>query len=158
MFTKLQFALLILASALTAIAINARAQSQAGAADLSISGTVWEDQNADGIRQPSEPGLRSQSMSLSTAQQEVRRTTTDAEGRYSFIGLDAGLYNVRAMASAAGSLFYWTYPARRGAPPFETSVSLSSISVDNLDFGFHRPPVSFIVSGLAWFNASPPHR
>jgi hypothetical protein len=59
-----------------------------------ISGVVWNDQNGDGVRQSSEPGVPGVSVLLFVGAPgsgtQVARTVTDALGLYSFNGLAVG--------------------------------------------------------------------
>ncbi len=93
-----------------AISVQSRPGSATGA-DLSISGTVWEDLNADGARQPSENGV-SVFLSLSTFT-GLRTTRGGDDGHYSFEGVSPGSYVVRLSDTA----LFLTYPSRRTAPP-----------------------------------------
>lgn len=49
-----------------------------------IEGTVYEDLNADGIRELGEPGISGWKISLSFGGKEIAATTTGADGSYSF--------------------------------------------------------------------------
>jgi hypothetical protein len=90
------------------------------AAGLSISGVIWADSNADGVRQASEEGWPL-SVVLSNGQ-DVR---ANARGEYAFHDLAPGLYTVRLHASTP-RFQYQTYPVRRGVGPYEVAVSLST--------------------------------
>jgi len=59
----------------------------------SISGWVWNDWDEDGLRDPEEPLLQDVLIVLANAKGDIlAHTYTDADGAYSFEGLDAGSY------------------------------------------------------------------
>lgn len=62
----------------------------------SIAGQVWNDLNADGLRDPNERGLEEVQVALYDAldDSEVDSVETDEAGQYVFAGLDEGLYYV----------------------------------------------------------------
>ncbi|HEY4374439.1 MAG TPA: SdrD B-like domain-containing protein, partial [Burkholderiales bacterium] len=74
----------------------------------SISGTIYRDDNNDGIHQASEPAFSGQTVNLTgtdTLGNPVSRsTTTDAGGNYAFVGLAAGTYQVTEPSQPAGTL------------------------------------------------------
>lgn len=61
-----------------------------------VSGEVWEDLDADGVREAGEPGYRSVAVDLLDDGGTVLDTmTTGADGTYAFGGLASGTYQVR---------------------------------------------------------------
>jgi len=62
----------------------------------SISGSVYQDVNNDGIRQPGEQGIGGTTVTLvnATTGATVGTTTTAADGSYTFTGLNTGTYRV----------------------------------------------------------------
>ena len=61
----------------------------------SISGVIWEDLNADGIEDPTEPGVPGVVINLYDADGVlIASTTTDSDGSYKFVDLPAGDYTV----------------------------------------------------------------
>ncbi|MEL7162416.1 MAG: SdrD B-like domain-containing protein, partial [Bacteroidota bacterium] len=56
---------------------------------------VWEDFDADGIQDPGEPGIEDYPVYLKNAAGEIIDSTrTDANGNYSFMGLEPGTYSI----------------------------------------------------------------
>ncbi len=114
----------------------------------SIGDTVWEDLDADGIRDPAEPGLADITVELLDAGgATLLSTTTASDGRYSLGWLPAGAYSVR-FTRPAGYLFS---PRDQGgldtldSDPDTTSgltgpVTLTSGQTDRtVDAGMFRP-------------------
>ena len=52
-----------------------------------VGGRVWADQDRDGLRQPSEPGVAGITVNLFSEGSFTRETVTDAEGRFRFTKL-----------------------------------------------------------------------
>ncbi|HUP14829.1 MAG TPA: SdrD B-like domain-containing protein [Acidimicrobiia bacterium] len=61
---------------------------------FSISGNKFEDANADGLHQETEIGLSGWTIQLKQGETVLQSTTTDADGAYSFSGVEAGDYQV----------------------------------------------------------------
>ncbi|MFC0406608.1 SdrD B-like domain-containing protein [Roseomonas elaeocarpi] len=70
----------------------------------SITGNVFTDSNADGIKGSTEAGLASQTVRLLSGLTVVATTTTDASGNYTFSNLTAGTYTVQVVG-ATGNTF-----------------------------------------------------
>ena len=111
-----------------------------------IQGTVWNDQNGDGLHQLDESALASRTVfvdlnnngTLDTA--EPTRTT-DATGAYSFVGIRAGIYHVVDLVS----------PGMISADnrPSDLMVGVSQGTTTVLDF-YNLTPVSGSLSGHLW--------
>ena len=68
----------------------------APAGSASIGNKVWNDLNADGIQQTTEPGVPGVTVCLvNNANAIIATTTTDANGAYNFVSLAAGSYKVK---------------------------------------------------------------
>ena len=117
---------------------------------LSISGTIWTDVNGDGIRQPEDFGRRFFFVRLMSADgsSEVARTFTDdtGSGLYGFGNVAPGSYRVVVRSQII------TFPLR-ATDELAVSVSLSTGSLSNLDFGV-RAADQMQISGLAWRDAA----
>ncbi len=125
----------------------------AKAGSLSISGTIWQDANLDGVRQPDERGVRIMNVSLFKDGVEVSGIQPEDQGRYSFAGLESGPYIVR-LAQAPDS-FFWTYPNRRSTGPYETTVNLTDASISTVDFGLGSLEALPHFFGYAWIDGQP---
>ena len=103
-----------------------------------VSGIVWEDENADGIWDPAEPGLANWEVNLDENIPEgwiTRQTTrTSQSGAYLFtLSSPGGSYRVRE--SAPDLSWRITNPSN---PYFLNASSLLTLSVSNI-----TPPVNF---------------
>ncbi len=63
-----------------------------------ISGTVFTDANADGVKQTGDAGLSGRTVNLATGGVITATTVTDASGNYSFTNQAAGTYTVTVVA------------------------------------------------------------
>jgi len=94
---------------------------QPPASDLaSLSGIVWLDQDADGVRASAEPGLATVVVRLLFDGVEVGTATTDAGGSYSFLDLPVGVYTIEIEAPSA-RLF--SPPGQGGDPSLDSDVT-----------------------------------
>ncbi|HEV3340074.1 MAG TPA: Ig-like domain-containing protein [Pirellulales bacterium] len=96
-----------------------------------IAGVVWNDQNGDGVRQSSEPGVPGVSVLLFVGAPgsgtQVASTVTDPLGLYSFDGLAAGSNYYVQMATPPSDAFS---PENAGSDPTIAS-NVSSAGVSN---------------------------
>ncbi len=75
------------------------------ATPATINGTVFLDQNADGVEDGSDTGLAGQTVNLlNSSGQTVAATSTNSSGQYSFIGLDAGSDTVQFISPLGDQL------------------------------------------------------
>jgi hypothetical protein len=112
-------------------------------ADGVIGDQVWEDENANGIFDPGEPGLGNVSLALYRGVTRVGVTATDATGNYQFSGLAAGLYQVRVTDTAgvlAGKLL------TGGTEPRDVNLGIGENFVD-ADFGYTSPAIELVKEG-----------
>jgi hypothetical protein len=98
---------------------------------------VWNDLNANGVQDGSEPGIAGVTVTLSGTASAT--TTTDANGGYSFTNLLPGSYTV-SVATPAGFL---NSPANQGSTATDSDGNSASTSIAGntdatLDFGFYK--------------------
>ncbi|MBI3765355.1 MAG: T9SS type A sorting domain-containing protein [Ignavibacteriales bacterium] len=94
----------------------------------SICGMKWSDDNGNGIKEPTEPGLpgwKIKATEVSTGL--VLSAVTDAAGNYCFNGLNPGTYRVEEVQQAG-----WT---QTGGQPFYTINVGPGQTVGGIDFG-----------------------
>jgi hypothetical protein len=118
----------------------------------SISGTVYNDLNANGVRNTGEPGIASVVVYVDLNGNGIfastdPHTTTNALGAYTITALANGSYTVR-QTLASGEV--------QSAPAGGTgqSVTITNANVGGIDFGDYRPPSSFLISGTVFNDAN----
>ncbi|MEO1367853.1 MAG: SdrD B-like domain-containing protein, partial [Acidobacteriota bacterium] len=118
---------------------------------------VWSDADGDGLQDPGEPGVGGVSVELLDGSGAViAATTTDAAGRYRFVGVAPGEYQVRLpTANFGGGQPLDGFTATTG--PQSQGGSLSTpVRVDagdlelQLDFGFDG--ATFDLSDAVWID------
>ena len=112
---------------------------------FNVSGSKFFDLNADGIRDPGEPGIENWSIELDildtagTASTGNTTTITDASGQYIFENLGPGKYKVREVAKLA-----WN----QSTTPTERDITVTA-NVTGIDFGNRG---FFNVSGSKFYD------
>jgi SdrD B-like domain/Prealbumin-like fold domain len=106
--------------------------NQALAAPATISGTKFIDSNANGLRDPGEPGGAGVVIRLQAAAGTPVLTTTAANGSFSFAGLPPGTYTISEIVPVG-----FTQTAPGGAGTFTVTVAAADVRSDLL-FG-NRP-------------------
>lgn len=104
--------------------------------DASISGTLYDDDDADGARDAGELGLKGVRVELIDASGKVIATTeTDANGAYQFANLDVGKYTVRPEKNPDGLNIF----EKAGVTSEGISVNLTQgQKATGVDAGFTR--------------------
>ena len=113
-----------------------------------LSGTLWNDLDADGVIDPGEGALAGITVDVRDAGGNVVRTvTTDASGAYSVDGLAAAAYTVWVTDTSALLTGYNpTYEVTGGtAGPFNSweSANLVGGNLAGINFGYRRPAVTY---------------
>jgi uncharacterized repeat protein (TIGR01451 family) len=111
----------------------------------SVTGTLWNDTNNNGVKDTGEPGIAGVTISLLQGSNVVATTSTATNGSYSFTGLTPGSYVVR-ITDDTGVLsgYIGTYEKTEDtAGPFngQEDVNLSSSSLTGIDFGYVSPAI-----------------
>ena len=132
-----------------------------------ISGTVFLDQNNNGIQNGADNGLGSVSLELLNASNAVvATTTTNASGQYSFTNLQPGSYSVREPTQPAGSSNGLTVAGsvgNGGTPGSVTAVGtlpsrISAIvlppNTSSIDNSFAEIPNGRTLSGKVFFDSN----
>ena len=124
--------------------------------NLSISGTVFDDLNSDGLRTTDEPGHAGWGIVLKLNGKTVGQTTSNDAGQYSFDNLPPGKYTLMENKQAGWNQ---THPASESF-----DVNLIDKDAINYNFGNHYGPVDLgatkhltqppIISTNAWLMHS----
>ncbi len=115
----------------------------------SVSGTKFEDLNANGIRDAGEVGLAGWNITINgtdtiTGTTVNQTTTTDANGNYNFAGLTAGTYTISETMQSG-----WVQTAP--ATGTYTVTITSGAAIAGQDFGnFHKGDIT----GGGWINVT----
>ncbi|MFY9488029.1 MAG: SdrD B-like domain-containing protein [Solirubrobacterales bacterium] len=113
-----------------------------------IRGAKYEDLNANGSREPGEPGVAGWMIRLSYGSTEVASTTTDANGNYSFslnantMPIGAGTYSVTEDLQSP-----WIQSQAPSAVTF--NLGDEDRVVSGMDFGNWRPAK---INGVKWHD------
>jgi hypothetical protein len=113
----------------------------------SVSGTKFEDLNANGVRDPNESGLAGWNITINgtdsiTGTTVNQTTTTDANGNYNFTGLTAGTYTISETPKDG-----WVQTAP--ATGIYTVTITSEAVITGQDFGnFHKGKIT----GGGWIS------
>ncbi|HEY1101769.1 MAG TPA: SdrD B-like domain-containing protein, partial [Myxococcota bacterium] len=124
---------------------------------VAVGDTVWQDRNADGIRQPGELGLQGVTVQITwlgtdgavggtgTNADVTYTAVTDANGNYSITGLPPGVHTATVVTTTgqlAGGGFTRTFDRDDGTGPFTTPNNSGLVFVgsgttdNNFDFGY----------------------
>ena len=110
---------------------------------VNISGTIWEDTNADGTLDGTETDLfAGVSVNLKDANGNlIATTTTDVNGDYNFENIPADTYTVTVEEANDALLGYW-HSEGTDSEPTATTVDASAGSVVDVDFGYYTEGAS----------------
>ncbi|GAB4488888.1 MAG: hypothetical protein OHK006_19870 [Thermodesulfovibrionales bacterium] len=119
----------------------------------SVSGTIWDDSNGDGVVDAGEGRFQGVTVELLDAGVVVASTVTDANGSYSFAGFAPTTYTVR-VADAFGVLAGFNAVYEAEAPQVldgSITVDLTGGNAAGVSFGYQKPGVTRVM--LADFRA-----
>jgi hypothetical protein len=115
-----------------------------------IGGVKYEDLNANGQRDPGEPGVPGVTVSLTPAAGGTAQTaTTDANGNFIFTGVSAGDY---VLAETVPPGFTQTEPASGGGS-IAVTLAPGGSSIDNT-FGNFRGVLTGTISGVKFLDVN----
>ena len=123
-----------------------------------ISGTIWEDDNENGIIDGGELRLEDVTLELSRAGRLMATATTDASGNYAFVGTAQGTYTVKVTDKneiLAGFATTWEDSEGLDGPyNDQETVDTTSGDASGINFGYLNPkPTSVLVSSFGAFEA-----
>ena len=118
----------------------------------SLSGTVWLDEDLDGILDIEETGITGVQVELILGGAVVATTVADANGNYSFADILPGEYTVNVIDTTLPPGLQNTAGAN-GVDPRLVSVE-SGVAVDNIDFGYIPNTNTGAIGDRVWFDAN----
>ncbi|MBI5076232.1 MAG: DUF11 domain-containing protein [Nitrospirae bacterium] len=120
-----------------------------------VSGTVWEDLDADGVIDGGESGLAGVTLDILSGSTVVGTVTTNASGVYTLPGLASGIYTVRITDTSGVLIDYeptFEYGVGTGGPfDNQAPVDLTGGSIATVHFGFKKPTPTLVT--LSDFSA-----
>jgi uncharacterized repeat protein (TIGR01451 family) len=96
---------------------------------FSISGTKFNDEDKDGVKDGTEVGLQGWEIILSESNTFTASTTTESNGAYSFTGLTAGTYT---LCETQQTGWNQTFPTTNGGCH---EVAVATADITDIDFG-----------------------
>ncbi len=118
----------------------------------SLSGTVWLDEDLDGILDIEETGITGTQVELSLGGLVIATTVTDANGDYSFPDILPGEYTVNVIDSTLPPGLQNTAGAN-GIDPRTVSVRPGEI-VEDVNFGYIPNTNTGAIGDRVWFDAN----
>ena len=116
-----------------------------------ISGTIWEDKNAEGTLDGSENN-RFENVTIILMRSDgniIANTTTDASGNYSFTGIPSGSYTVEVTDNQSILLGYWHSEGTNSkSDPIVVDVTLGNAT--GIDFGYYSQGAA--IGNLVWLD------
>ena len=114
-----------------------------------ISGTVFDDLDADGVLEAGDDGIAGVTVDLlDSAGNVIATTTTDTSGNYTFPDLPDGDYTV-AVTDTANVLDGYTLTSALDALP----VTVAGVDVTDVDFGYAQAPETASIGDTIYFDA-----
>ncbi len=116
-----------------------------------IGDSVWYDYDADGIRDPNEPGIPGVTVTVTDSNGATYPGTTDANGNY-LIPVPTGptlTYTVQPTAGLPGGLTATT-PVPQGVPPLAPGQQYL-----DADFGYDSNTLLGVIGNQVWKDTTP---
>ena len=119
----------------------------------SIGDLVFLDLDGDGVLDAGEPGIEGVTVDLLDAAGTtvLASTTTDADGNYSFLGLDAGTFQVRVTDTASVLV---GLNLSSGSNPTGAIVLAAGQNYVNADFGYAPSGGTGSIGNLVWHDVN----
>ncbi|MCQ9343793.1 SdrD B-like domain-containing protein [Corynebacterium kozikiae] len=107
-----------------------------------VSGRLWRDENGDKRESGTDTGLANQEVVLLNEDgEEVARTTTDADGNYSFPNVPAGRYTIQVPDAVDGAELFRN-PSELSSSPSWTIEVPDNSEIVNQNFGYFNPEIN----------------
>ena len=117
----------------------------------SVSGTIWEDDNADGVVDAEERRFEGVTIEVLDGATIIETVSTDVNGNYTFSGLTTKTYTVRITDSFGVLAGYTDVYENDGVMDSQAVLNLTGSSLSNIRFGFQLPAVTLVT--LSSFRA-----
>ena len=114
----------------------------------SIGNLIWEDLDADGVRDPGEPGIAGVTVELFLGGTSIGSRVTPGSGAYLFANLAPGSYEVRVDPATLPAGYVATTPGSNAGNTQTTTIASGEADLD-VDFGYTAPA---IVGDLVWHD------
>jgi hypothetical protein len=121
----------------------------------SVAGRVWQDEDADGVEDVTEPGLGGVSVELRDAIGPVETASTDETGAFSFPALCAGDYVVTVDEATVPAGLRPTTCESGDCSPLTVALATDESAVSGIAFGWaepHTPPSAGCFFGLGFWK------
>ncbi len=122
-----------------------------GGSNAVIGDSVWYDYDADGIRDPNEPGIPGVTVTVTDSNNVTYTGVTDANGNYTIV-VPTGptlTYTVQPTAGLPGGLTATT-PAPQGVPPLAPGQQYL-----DADFGYDSNTLLGVIGNQVWKDTTP---
>ena len=125
-------------------------------AELTISGRVWQDLDANSKLDAAEPPIIGFPVTLTGDKSGSRSTVTDQNGRYEFKDVLPDSYKVIVAIFDGGQPWVATYPLKLTAGNLASSLTVSTASYAGINFGLVNVASSFArFQGTVTINGQP---
>ncbi len=117
-----------------------------------ISGTIWDDENAEGTLEGTESDrFANVTIDLLDADSNIiAQTTTDATGAYLFTGIPAGVYTVEVIDDTNVLEGYWHSPIANDNENDPVMIDVTTANVMDVDFGYYKKAAA--LGNFVWLD------
>lgn len=129
----------------------------------SVGDFVWRDSNGNGVQDSGEAGIKGVTVTLAQGSTTLKTTTTDANGKYLFSGLNAGTYRI-CVGTVSGLIATGADKGGNDAKDSDglattygncANVTLTAGENDmTIDFGFDCAPTPASLKGYVWNDSN----
>ena len=120
----------------------------------SIEGTVWFDEDFDGILDIEEPGITAVTVNLLDGATIIATTTTDANGNYSFDDVFPGTYTVNVVQGGGTPVAGLDNTAGQFGDPSRLVTVETGDEIVDQNFGYIPNPAEGAIGDRVWVDAN----
>jgi hypothetical protein len=121
----------------------------------SVEGTVWNDANANGVKDSGESGFSGVTVKLESSGTVIATQVTNSQGFYNFTGLTPGSYTVCVDTTTLPVGYIETYDSDGLLSPNCATGSVPSGQEITLNFGYFKPACESTTQVTSSFNSTP---